>query len=103
MLVVQITIPYINQHESEAQISFPIPSKHDDTNSNIPHAIQPGIIDEKVDKYIKSSDNALSKSHNVWGDLKKLNTNVASTTGTIDLSGFEKLPTKDQIDPRLID
>lgn len=69
--------------------------------SIIPDSIQPEVINEVIDNYIKTIPTALTKSHNLSGDLKKINTNIASKIDSIDLSGCEKSPTKKELDNRL--
>ena len=89
--------------ERSTHINFPVPHRLSDANSKVPSHIEPGFIHAIVEHYQNSHPNSLVKPHNLSGDLKKINQSPSSPMGGIDLSGFEKQPTKGDLDKRLSD
>ena len=81
---------------SNSKIDFPVPNeKHLVNTSCIPNELKPGMLEDMVKKYI--DNNTTAKSYNLSGDLKKINADTSSEMGSIDLSGFEKSPSKNEI------
>ena len=81
-----------------SSINFAVPSRGNlqprDTDRIIPQNLNPGILKEMIDVYINEHPNATTVSHNISGDLKKINRSKKDDLGMIDLSGFEPPPTK---------
>ena len=69
-------------------------------NSKIPERVMPGIMTEMIDNYIETDPLATSRGHNLSLDLKKINSNKQDELGGIDLSSFEKPPTKYELEQR---
>ena len=60
---------------TQSRINFPVPSDRCLTSNkcNVPDELSPGLLTEMVEHYIRSNGRALTKSHNLCGDLKKIN------------------------------
>ena len=90
---------------TQSRINFPVPSDRclNSNKCNVPDELSPGLLTETVEHYIRSNDHSLTKSHNLCGDLKKINADTSTEMGCIDLAGFEKSPTKNETAARLMD
>lgn len=100
--VVSDTTRFGSYNPQESQINFAVPADVSiPPESTIPESMLPGLLHPLIDQYFEVSKTASTKSHNLCCDLNKINASKVSKLGCINLSGFEKSPTKEEIDDRL--
>ena len=74
-----------------------------ESTGNIPSKLYPGIIMPMIEDFLDMSTDTdiVNKSFNLSLDRKKINANKYDKLGGIDLSGFEKSTTKEEVESRL--
>ena len=85
----------ISYSGQEARINFAVPkSRHLTMNTIIPDSLQPGLLTEMIESYLRLRPDFRNKSYNLMADMKKINASKCGKYGEVDLAGFESKPTK---------